>query len=206
VNSNLVAATRRDLAFRQQARLTSVEARVAGSIHFLDVAARLLSPVLATAVLADTVPALTPRNTWCRPRHSGALTLGIAAARTEPAGDPESAAAQIRSLVIEPVLGPLARAYRDRFGLADLLLWGNVASALVGAAGQLACRRPETAARTDVLVRTLLGAAPLADSVLRPPPGFLRNSCCLYYRLPDGGLCGDCVLRLKRDPDEGQPA
>jgi ferric iron reductase protein FhuF len=35
--------------------------------------------------------------------------------------------------------------------------------------------------------------------VRRPPPDFLRNSCCLYYRLPDGGLCGDCVLRVKRE-------
>ncbi|MGH3410268.1 MAG: (2Fe-2S)-binding protein [Streptosporangiaceae bacterium] len=24
--------------------------------------------------------------------------------------------------------------------------------------------------------------------------GFRRHSCCLYYRLPGGGLCGDCAL------------
>jgi ferric iron reductase protein FhuF len=24
---------------------------------------------------------------------------------------------------------------------------------------------------------------------------FRRTTCCLYYRLPDGGLCGDCALR-----------
>jgi ferric iron reductase protein FhuF len=52
----------------------------------------------------------------------------------------------------------------------------------------------------------LLDAAPLAPAVLSAPPEFRRNSCCLYYRLPEGGLCGDCVLGVKRDVDEGQPA
>jgi FhuF-like iron-sulfur protein len=23
---------------------------------------------------------------------------------------------------------------------------------------------------------------------------FRRRSCCLYYRVPGGGLCGDCTL------------
>ncbi|MGW5694872.1 (2Fe-2S)-binding protein, partial [Streptomyces asiaticus] len=31
-----------------------------------------------------------------------------------------------------------------------------------------------------------LGTAPL---------GYRRRTCCLYYRVPGGGLCGDCVLR-----------
>jgi hypothetical protein len=31
----------------------------------------------------------------------------------------------------------------------------------------------------------------------RPPDrdwSFRRRSCCLYYRVPGGELCGDCVL------------
>ncbi|MEU7551440.1 (2Fe-2S)-binding protein [Streptomyces sp. NPDC044571] len=24
---------------------------------------------------------------------------------------------------------------------------------------------------------------------------FVRRSCCLYYKVPGGGFCGDCVLR-----------
>ncbi|WP_372507037.1 (2Fe-2S)-binding protein [Actinomadura madurae] len=24
--------------------------------------------------------------------------------------------------------------------------------------------------------------------------GFVRNNCCLYYRVPGGGMCGDCGL------------
>ncbi|MGI5249917.1 (2Fe-2S)-binding protein [Actinacidiphila glaucinigra] len=26
-------------------------------------------------------------------------------------------------------------------------------------------------------------------------PAYVRRSCCLYYRVPGGGLCGDCALR-----------
>ncbi len=205
VHAAVVAATRRDLACRQSDRASSVELRVAASIHFLDVAARLVSPVLATAVLADAVPALTPRNTWWRPRRSGALTIGFTTVRAEPAAgvdadaDAGVAAEQLRTLVVEPLIAPLARAYGQRFGLADRLLWGNVASAVVGAAAQLAGRRPATASHLDAIVAALLTAAPLAGSVRRRPPDFLRNSCCLYYRLPSGGLCGDCVLRVARD-------
>jgi ferric iron reductase protein FhuF len=200
VNGAVVDATRRDLASRHAARLSSVELRVAASIHFLDVAARLVSPVLAAGVLADTIPTLTPRNTWWRPRRSGALTIGITAAAAEQApADPEAAAAQLQSALFEPLLAPLARVYRQRFGLGEVLLWGNVASAVVGAAGQVAARSGSAAGRVDALVAALLRTVPLAGSVRRPPPDFLRNSCCLYYRLPDGALCGDCVLRVKRE-------
>jgi iron complex transport system ATP-binding protein len=33
-----------------------------------------------------------------------------------------------------------------------------------------------------------------AASALLGDAGYRRTSCCLYYRVPDGGLCGDCVL------------
>jgi ferric iron reductase protein FhuF len=199
---SVVGATRQDLAQRPRSRLSSIEVRVAASIHSLDDAARLVSPALATAVLADTIPVLTPRNTWCRPRRSGALTVGITAVRAEePRRDADAAARQLRTLVLQPLIVPLARAYRQRFGLADLLMWGNVASAVVGAAGQLTERCPPVGTRLEGIVAALLGAPPLAGSVRRLPPDFLRNSCCLYYRLPDGGLCGDCVLRVRQTSD-----
>lgn len=202
VNSAVVAATRRDLALRHRAEFGGVELRVAGSIHFLDVVARLVSPVLAAAVLADLVPALTPRNTWWRPRPSGAVAIGFTAVRVERLdGDAEAAAGQLGTLFFDPLISPLARAYGQRFRLADVLLWSNVASAVVGAAGQLAARHNAVTARINGLVAAVLQTAPMAGSVLRLPPEFLRKSCCLYYRLPDGLLCGDCVLRVKTSPD-----
>ncbi|ETB50192.1 hypothetical protein O974_04420, partial [Mycobacterium avium 11-0986] len=33
-----------------------------------------------------------------------------------------------------------------------------------------------------------------AGAVTGPPLDFRRASCCLFYRLPGGSVCGDCVL------------
>ncbi|ETB34971.1 hypothetical protein N602_27770, partial [Mycobacterium avium subsp. hominissuis 10-5606] len=33
-----------------------------------------------------------------------------------------------------------------------------------------------------------------AGTVTGPPLDFRRASCCLFYRLPGGSVCGDCVL------------
>jgi|GEM_PF-1837329 hypothetical protein len=44
---------------------------------------------------------------------------------------------------------------------------------------------------------TLLGTGRLRGTGQLTGTGlaFRRRSCCLYYRLPGGGLCGDCCLR-----------
>jgi ferric iron reductase protein FhuF len=48
----------------------------------------------------------------------------------------------------------------------------------------------------DALVRELLARPPLAGAWTVGAQGFVRRSCCLYYRVPPGGgLCGDCALR-----------
>ena len=36
------------------------------------------------------------------------------------------------------------------------------------------------------------------DGGPRPGWSFTRTSCCLFYRVPGGGLCGDCVLAAPR--------
>jgi ferric iron reductase protein FhuF len=44
-------------------------------------------------------------------------------------------------------------------------------------------------------VRGLLSTAPMSGTgSLSVGWGFRRRSCCLYYRVPGGGICGDCVL------------
>ena len=42
------------------------------------------------------------------------------------------------------------------------------------------------------------------DGGPRPGWSFTRTSCCLFYRVPGGGLCGDCVLAAPRR--RGPPA
>jgi len=74
-------------------------------------------------------------------------------------------------------------------------------AALAGAAGVLAGAVPERAGLAAQLTERILGRSPLhgTGNLGRPGPGqpevvFSRRSCCLYYRIPGGALCGDCVL------------
>ena len=83
------------------------------------------------------------------------------------------------------------------------VLWGNVASSLSGAGRVLDPARPRSRPALLGLLGGLLAREPLAGTGRllrleqdRPDTewGFRRRSCCLYYRIPGGGTCGDCVL------------
>lgn len=104
-----------------------------------------------------------------------------------------------------PPRTPLRRAAR-RHRLAPGLLRGNAGSALAGAARQLdvwahAHGRADVAARARALTAELFTHPFLADTGTllagtRTSAGtaFRRRSCCLYYRVPGGGVCGDCCF------------
>ncbi|CAM5338813.1 (2Fe-2S)-binding protein [Streptomyces abikoensis] len=134
----------------------------------------------------------------------GALTDG---ALTDGAFADSALAGLIREHVLHGPLADLHRTTREVVAVSGRLLWGNAASSLAGSLRMLHawCReqgRPQDAARAIALARAVL-----ADPVLRgtgtlaadgPPhaaPSFVRSTCCLYYRVPPGGTCGDCVLR-----------
>jgi hypothetical protein len=51
--------------------------------------------------------------------------------------------------------------------------------------------------QVDVWVRGLLATSELSGCGDFIGSGFVRNSCCLMYRIPGAGLCGDCVLRTR---------
>jgi hypothetical protein len=82
------------------------------------------------------------------------------------------------------------------------VLWGNVASAVSGAAAMIAATRPELAAEAGPVSSAVLGFPALAGSYDgQPLAGFRRRSCCLIYRLagpPGAQYCGDCVLAGSR--------
>ncbi|MFB7597838.1 (2Fe-2S)-binding protein [Streptomyces sp. NPDC056160] len=116
-----------------------------------------------------------------------------------------AAAAALARVVLLAHLEPLAATLRARHRLAPGLLRGNAASALVGAARQLggwarANDRPEAAQQAhDLAVRllahpALAGAGTPGTWGARGTTGFRRRSCCLYYRVPGGGVCGDCCF------------
>jgi len=171
-----------------QARLGVTERRVAVSTLFQGYAARLWSVGLGALVRHGQVPDLDPRSLLWQ-THAGTVRLHLA----DPQGWQGSGALDLlHRNVIEDHLRPLAAAAHRLGPLADGLLWGDAASALLGAARVLDAA-PVGPAHT--VADLLLDRPPLLGAVSSRPDGSRqRRSCCLYYRVPGAGLCGDCVL------------
>lgn len=170
------------------------EARVAASLTHQGLAARLWSIALGCAALYGHVPDLDARLLHWDADGSAPDDLWLTAVRPLPGDAPT-----VADVVLRGHLVPLATALRARHGLAPGLLRGNAASALAGAAGELdrwARRhgRTDAAARARSLAAELL-AHPLLDGTgTLTGTAFRRRSCCLYYRVPGGGVCGDCCF------------
>lgn len=160
-----------------------IEPRVAASTMSLGLFARLVSPVLGATVLGVPLPRPTLDDVWWQPVEGGPWPLAFTCPATEP---PDTAG------MLTDVVAPLADALAERYSLSRQILSGNAASAVFGAVRMIGTARPDlaTAARDTgaaLLAGPLAGTGELRD-------GFVRTSCCLYYRIPGGGYCGDCVL------------
>lgn len=168
-------------------RMIATEDRVAASTVHLGLAARLWSPVLGCALAHGLVPSLR----GLRHRPGAAVPLWLPEVSALPAADP----AVIYLTVVSAGLEPLNAAVRDEVKIAEGLLWGNAASALAGALRVLADARPALARPSRDLARELLAMGKLRGTgTFTGPLDLRRRSCCLYYRVPGGGLCGDCCL------------
>jgi hypothetical protein len=223
-----VAYARADIAGRAGLTPAEVTARVAASIVFLGLAARLVSPLLGAAVLGGVVPSLTLDNLWWRPVDGGPVPLAVGAVTGRKIGGgaggdrdggdrdggdrgdgvdgrdggwlDEAAGVLVRECV-RGVVEPVGDAFRELFRVSPLILRGNIASALAGAAGMLASGFPDRAEIAGQLTGRILDLPPLRGSgefvqpdAANPRRFLVRRSCCLYYRVPGGGFCGDCVL------------
>lgn len=174
--------------------LRAPEPRVAASVAQQGLAARLWSVALGCAVLYGGQPDLAPGLLRWDPDGSAPDDLWLTEVRVRP-GDAQTLAAT----VLHGHLEPLAAALRARHRVAPGLLRGNAASALAGAARQLegwarANGRPDAAARSRALTAELLAHPLLAGTGTATGTAFRRRSCCLYYRVPGGGVCGDCCF------------
>ncbi|XVV09750.1 (2Fe-2S)-binding protein [Actinoplanes sp. CA-131856] len=164
-----------------------IEERVVASVTFLGLASRLLSPVLGAAVVGGAVPVPDPGKLWWRPVVGGPVPF---AQRGLSATDGEGREGALSLELIEPVLD----VFRRRFVLSRHVLWGNVASALGGAAGMIARGEPAYAGKAGAVVAATLGLPQLQGMAGWDGRRLRRRNCCLYYRIPGGGTCGDCVL------------
>lgn len=177
-----------------------VEWRVGASLFHQGLASRLLSPVLAAALCHGV--RLRAAHFLFEPGRSGPLALRTAQTRAEPIlRSPAEVAGWVEDTVVGRVLAGVEEALTGIGRISPGLLRGNTAAALAGAARALGGARPEQRAGAEEVVRLVLERPSLQGTggytgVDRSGLAvFRRTTCCLYYRLPDGGLCGDCALR-----------
>ncbi len=189
-----------DRVRRVAERLRAPEYRVAASVAQLGLAARLWSVALGSGgAVRGVVPDIRPDTLHWDPARTTPDDLWWSGDRVRP-----GTAEHLREVVQHGHSRPAGRCpARGRRGLPRLL-WGNAGSALGGAVRELtrwAHRhgRPEAARRAAWLAAALLDDPDLAGTL--QGPALRRRSCCLYYRCPGGGLCGDCVFdRPPRPP------
>lgn len=176
-----------DLIDATARRYHTPDLRIAASLVHLGHATRLWSPLLASALGHGVIPDLTGLQ-----RADDGAQLRLPEPVGSPVGSPTADA--LYRVVVEQHLQPLAAGLRVR--LAPALLGGNIASALVGAARALLAVRPDLHDRIVDLTACLLDIGVLAHTgtITGPRLAFRRRSCCLFYRVPGGSTCGDCVL------------
>ncbi|UCM87904.1 (2Fe-2S)-binding protein [Streptomyces marincola] len=209
-----VAAVRAGLARTHGVPPERVESRVAASVAHLGLAARLLSPALALAVLRRRALAGSLDALWWQPVLGRPVPLSVAAEDTGAGaegtggGGPGTAhadaspAAFLGTYLADGPVAGLDAAFAS-LSVPPAVLRGNVASALHGATAAFAAGAgPGPAATARAALTRLLTGPALRGAVGTAPNGaFRRRSCCLIYRAaPDraGPVCGDCVLLDRR--------
>ena len=174
---------------------TSIDPRVAASIVHLGLVARLLSPIVGAGLVAGVLPACPPDRVHLRLAGSNPLPLALTGPEAITATEPDAVADALAVHWLRPAVDPLTAAVHERFRLSRHVLAGNTASAAAGALRAAGTARPDLAGRAEAVLGALLAAGPLAGSGRRREDGsYVRRSCCLFYRLPGAGTCGDCVL------------
>lgn len=168
-------------------RYRTTELRVGASLVYLGHAALLWSPVLACALGHGVVPDLAGLQ-----RADDGAQLRMPEPVGERLKEPPSPELLYR-VVVQDHMEPLAAGLPVK--PAPGLLSGNIASALVGAARALLSVRPDLRQSIIGITNSLLDIGELTGSgAISGDLDFRRRSCCLFYRIPGGSLCGDCAL------------
>ena len=179
-----VAAARELLAHRAGLADGAIDERATASIQHLGTVARIVSPVLAVSAAHGRAPRLTPQNVRWRAIAGGPVEFAFT-------GDDDD----VVDAVLNAIVVPLGDAFARTWHLSPHIVGGNAASALAGAATMLGRARPQLAAEARRVVTHLLDDPYLRGTgSWREDGTFRRNNCCLFYRIPGGGTCGDCVL------------
>jgi hypothetical protein len=181
------------ITFRVQKVAESIrapEVRVAASVAQQGLAARFWSIALGAAALCGRLPDLDPELLRWDPDAGAPDDLWLTEVRARPVTD-------LDAVVRAGLLVPLNAALRSRHRVPPGLLWGNAGSALAGTVRQLdrwalVHGRPDVGERARTLAGKLFAHPDLSGTL--DPRTLRRRSCCLYYRVPGGGVCGDCCF------------
>ncbi len=152
-------------------------------------------PALGAAATGRTLPVDVGQARWV-PALGGPFRLSLPeAAVSEAAVAAEPGTAVTAALLAGPIT-QIVRAV-EAMAVSPRVLWGNVASAVNGAAAMIAAARPDLAAPAAETAAAMLANPALTGTFQgRPLQGFRRRNCCLIYRLSPAApaYCGDCVL------------
>ena len=189
-----IGEVRERLAAAAGCPAAGVEFRVAASVAQLGLCARLLSPVLGAAAAGRALPVDIAQARWV-PALGGPFRLSLPKRRADRRKPPKPGTAATAALLA----GPIAQIVRavEAMAVSPQVLWGNVASAVNGAAAMIAAARPDLAGSAAETAAAMLANPALTGTFRgRPVQGFRRRNCCLIYRLsPERpAYCGDCVL------------
>lgn len=187
-----VEAVRSFLAAGTGQEASAVEPRVAASVVHLGLVARVLSPLLALAVIHRRGGRVRVADLFWQPTLGSMFPLSV---REAALGSDHAFAGSVIDEFSSAIAG---------FGVNEHILRGNVASALAAAARTLCEARPDLRDDLHTLIAPHLAGAGSFDPERTT---FRRRTCCLIYRAaPDhkGPLCGDCALAPDHGPMDTQ--
>jgi FhuF 2Fe-2S C-terminal domain len=187
-----IDATRSALASRAGRPAEEIELRVAASITHLGLVARLIAPSIAAAATGHRL-GIQPGEIWWQDTLGGPVPLSVAAPSRVVAADGPLEA----QTLLDEVIAPLTLQTCRIINVSAHVLWGNVASAINGAAAQVAARRPDLSRASWATATALFASPRLSRERQSPGPAFRRSSCCLIYRISAShpqGICSDCIL------------
>ncbi len=197
VTAARIDAIRLGIAERGRMSVDDVPRRAAASLAHLGLVSRLISPSLGAALLGGVVPELDGLY-WRDVLGPVPLTLPDPRGATVDGGDADAVADALSAQLAAGPVAHLGAAIGAVGKVSTRVLWGNVASAAAGAVRMLSSASPAHAGTAYAVGRRLVSREPLPGSGSfdgpAGPGAFRRSTCCLYYRVPGGGYCGDCVL------------
>lgn len=175
--------------------------RPIASLLHLGAAAAICAPLLATAAADALVPDLDPAAVQFGYPPTGRFQLALTGLLPAPprVGLLPALADRFIEVALMRLMAPFTAALNRAVALPEPVTTGNVYSALAAAGRMIEPEGVGLRARTlvDLIARRhvpLLHAGELDWRSKDPAAYFKRRNCCLFYQVPGGGTCGDCIL------------